>query len=303
MTPAERAQSVTVHACAKINLSLRVLGIRADGYHELRTTFQSLSLHDTLTFERTRGPFELTCDDPGCPADQSNLVWKAAQAMWQLRGRSGAVRGVRVHLAKRIPSQAGLGGGSSDAAATIRALSLLWQFDRPIGVWEVVGRHLGADVPYFLHGGTALGVERGDVLYPLRDLSKAWVVIARPDFGVSTKDAFGWWDAAVLGGKEPRRAPMAAGDETESLDWRNDLESHVCARHPAITRLVKRLKIGGARLAAMSGSGSAVFALFDQKTKAEGAAAAVRGPGVEVWLARTIAAGQYHRMSQARIAT
>lgn len=299
MTPGVR--SAKVHAFAKINLSLRVLGIRTDGYHELRTTFQSISLRDTLTFERTRTPFELTCTDRTCPADETNLVWKTAQALWRRSGRSGDVRGVRVHLTKRVPSQAGLGGGSSDAAATLRALSVLWNVSLPLGQLEEIARSVGADVPYFLHGGTALGVERGDVLYPLRDIEKAWVVVARPDFGVSTRDAFGWWDAAVLGGKTPGRAPLAASEQTESRDWQNDLESYVCMRHPAIARLVKRLKAAGASTAAMSGSGSAVFALFDQKTKAERAAAACAALGVDVWIARTITAGQYQRMSRARI--
>lgn len=296
MTPLVR--SVKVRAFAKLNLSLRVLGIRDDGYHELRTTFQSISLHDTLTFERTRSPFMLTCDDPTCPTDETNLVWKAARALWRSTGHSGDVRGVRVHLAKRVPPQAGLGGGSSDAAATLRALSVLWNVSLSLGQYEEIARSLGADVPFFLHGGTALGVERGDILYPMRDIEKGWVLVARPDFGISTRDAFGWWDDAVLGGKKPGRAPMAASKLTESRDWRNDLESHVCARHPAIMRLVKRLKAAGALMSAMSGSGSAVFALFDQKTKAEAAAAAVAGPHVKTWVARTVAAGEYQRLSR-----
>src|SRR5471030_624639 len=101
-----------VQAFAKINLSLRVLGARDDGYHELRTIFQSIALHDTLTIRAIRGPFQLTCDDPACPADETNLIWRAADRMWKAAGRRGALRDVAIHLDKQIPMQAGLGGGS-----------------------------------------------------------------------------------------------------------------------------------------------------------------------------------------------
>src|SRR5262245_955095 len=117
-------------AFAKINLSLRVLGRLPDGYHDLRTTFQSIALHDTLTIRRARGPFRLTCSDPACPPDRTNLVWRAAARMWKAAGQRGAPRGVAIHVEKRIPMQAGLGGGSSDAAAVIRALGRIWRVDR-----------------------------------------------------------------------------------------------------------------------------------------------------------------------------
>ncbi len=120
------APAVRVRAFAKINLALRVVGVRADGYHELLTTFQSLALHDTLTFTRARGPFQIACDDPACPVDRTNLVWRAADAIWRAAGRRGEPRGVRVRIEKRIPLAAGLGGGSSDAAASLRALPSLW---------------------------------------------------------------------------------------------------------------------------------------------------------------------------------
>ena len=114
-----------VRAHAKINLSLRVLGVRADGYHELRTVFQSIALHDTLTIRRARGPFRLTMDDPACPSDETNLIWRAAERLWTASGRRGAPRDVAIDVAKRIPMQAGLGGGSSDAAAALQALGAI----------------------------------------------------------------------------------------------------------------------------------------------------------------------------------
>ena len=183
---------VRVSAYAKINLSLRVLGVRPDGYHELRTIFQSIALHDTLTVRARRGPFALRCDDPDCPADQSNLVWRAAERVWAASGRRGALRDVEIRLAKRIPLRAGLGGGSSDAAAALGALGSLWRV-KDASLREIAPS-LGADVPYFLDGGTALGLDRGDVVYPLVDHPAAWVTLVVPPFGVSTEDAYGWWD-------------------------------------------------------------------------------------------------------------
>src|SRR5712691_10563891 len=137
-----------VRAFAKINLSLRVLGQRADGYHELQTIFQSIALHDTLTIRAARGPFRLTCDDPGCPSGGTNLIWRAAERLWAVSGRRGDARDVAIDLVKRIPRQAGLGGGSSDAAAALRALGRLWRVDE--ARLRVTAAELGADVPFFL---------------------------------------------------------------------------------------------------------------------------------------------------------
>ena len=144
--------AVRVSAYAKINLSLRVLGVRPDGYHELRTIFQSIALHDTLTARVRRGPLALQCDDPACPADETNLVWRAAERAWAAAGRRGIMSGVEVRLTKRIPLRAGLGGGSSDAAAALRVFGSLWRLKEP--ALREIAATLGADVPYFLEGGT-----------------------------------------------------------------------------------------------------------------------------------------------------
>ena len=125
MTAKRRTESVTCRAFAKINLDLRVLGVRPDGYHELRTTFQSIALADTLTFTRASGPFRIDCDQPDCPTDRRNLVWRAAELVWKAARRRGAPRDLHVKIIKRIPMQAGLGGGSSDAAAAIDALAVV----------------------------------------------------------------------------------------------------------------------------------------------------------------------------------
>lgn len=289
MTPAQ-TRGWRVRACAKINVSLRVLGTRADGYHELRTTFQSLALHDMLTVEHSKGPFEIASNDPGCPADASNLVWKAAAILWRSTSRRAPLANVRVHLQKRIPMEAGLGGGSSNAAAALLALRALWRLDTPDIELDAMARSLGADAPFFLSGGTVLGLERGDLLFPLVDADPAWVVIARPDFGVSTPQAFGWWD-------EAQRTASSGSKSNKREEAINDLQAPVCLRHPRIMKLVKALRRSGARQAAMSGSGSAVFGLFDTRDAAVGAAANVASSRVATWVTRTTTRRQHLRSS------
>ncbi len=256
---------VRASALAKINLSLRVLGPRPDGYHELRTVFQSIALRDTLTISRTRGPFEITCSDPACPTDSRNRVWRAAERIWREAGRRGELRGASVRIVKRIPIQAGLGGGSSNAAAALRAFAALWRL--PVSLRELRGiaAGLGADVPFFLEGGTCLGLERGDLLFPLVDEPRSWVVLVLPRFRVSTKEAFAWWDEMTQ-----------SSSRTTAVGGMNDLEAPVAVHHPEIGAVLRRLRQHGARQTSMSGSGSAVFGLFDSRTAAERAGAVCR---------------------------
>jgi 4-diphosphocytidyl-2-C-methyl-D-erythritol kinase len=292
MAADRRVRTVRVAAFAKINLSLRILDVRTDGYHALRTRFQSLALHDSLTFTQRPGPFAIACDDPSCPVDESNLVWRAAARLWRVARTRGAVTGVGVRISKRIPMQAGLGGGSSDAAAAIRALMTLWHVDMPAPRVRRIAAELGADVPFFLHGGTALGVERGDVVIPNPDGPQAWVVLVVPAFGVSTAEAFGWWD-------EDRRAagfPTSDGADEPG----NDLEGPVSRRHPQIARVATRLNRLGSFRAAMSGSGSAVFGLFRTRHEAEAAAAGFSGRSRRVLVTRTIGRQMYKKLSQPR---
>ena len=288
-----------VRAFAKINLSLRVLGTRPDGYHELRTIFQSIALHDTLTIRAQRGPFHLTCDDPHCPSDSANLVWRAAERMWAAAGRNGAPRDIAIDLAKRIPLQAGLGGGSSDAAAALRALGRRWRVD-DLEVRRTAAE-LGADIPFFFEGGTVLGLERGDLLFPLIDRAPSWVVLALPRFGVSTKEAFGWWDKERSGGSRRSDGPGRSGQsgslvghDGRGFELVNDLEVHVAAHHPQIRRVVRALERAGASHAAMSGSGSAVYGLFPRRGDAERAAAVVASSSCRTVVTTTLKRSRYH---------
>jgi 4-diphosphocytidyl-2-C-methyl-D-erythritol kinase len=272
-------------AFAKINLDLRVLGVRPDGYHELRTVFQALRLHDTLTVTRRAGPLTLTCRTPGVPTDARNLVWKAAAGLWRERyGARRAPEGVAIHLVKRIPAEAGLGGGSADAAVALQALNQLWAIGADEATLVRVAAGIGADVPFFLRGGTALGLGRGDAIYPLAELPAVWVALVRPPFGVSTVEAYRWWDADP--GRSPRVPVVSppANWPTWARILGNDLEPPVARQHPTIARIRRALLRDGAFAAAMSGSGSTVFGLFTAAAQARAAVRAWQRPG---WLALT----------------
>ena len=285
--------AVTVRAFAKINLGLRVRGIRPDGYHELHTVFQTVALSDTLTFRAGGTAFRLRCTRDDVPVDERNLVWRAAAALWGALGRASALPPVSVVIRKTIPPRAGLGGGSADAAAALLALARLWRARVPAGALERIAADLGADVPFFLCGGTALGLGRGDEIYPLADTPPLHVVIAYPPFGVSTSEAFGWYEAdrasqrTGRAGRNPTEQPPVIW-RPESASVTNDLEPSVLRRHPAIGDVLRRLRAAGAASAALSGSGSAVFGLFPDAARAGQAAARVSRYGWEARATRTL---------------
>ena len=292
-----------VRAFAKINLTLRVLGVRPDGYHELSTTFQTLALHDTLTFTATRGPFEIRCSDPACPVDRTNLVWRAAEEVWRASRRRGEPEGIRVRLHKRIPLQAGLGGGSSDAAATLMALPELWRVRISAARLTRLAATLGADVPFFLSGGTAFGLGRGDRLQSMDDIPPQWVVLVLPGFGVSTTDAYDWWDRQHAGANEDFPSPSAWRVPVAFRrrdDVRNDLEGLVAERHPEIGEIVAELKRAGAVHAAMSGSGSAVFGLFQTRLRAKKATEGLGPAPFRTIVTRTLNRARYQALSNPR---
>jgi len=294
-------QSVTVRAHAKINLDLRVLGPRADGYHELRTVFQSIALHDVIECVAREGPLTIECAAAGVPLDGSNLVWRAAEALWRALRRPTPVRDVVIRLEKHIPLQAGLGGGSTDAAATLMALAALWKVPvRPAQLTDVAAT-LGADVPFFLSGGTALGLGRGDEVYPLADLARHWIVLLVPGFGVSTADAYNWYDSERdlsrgAGAREPQHVPGPWPSRAAQMI--NDLEAPIARHHPEIDQMRTALRRAGALAAAMSGSGSAVFGLFQKRADALAAVERLSGSGWRVLLTESLDRGDYARRSR-----
>jgi 4-diphosphocytidyl-2-C-methyl-D-erythritol kinase len=294
-------RAVTIRAHAKINLDLRVLGTRPDGFHELRTVFQALALHDTIECVPRIGPFAIQCATAGVPLDRSNLVWRAAEVLWRSLRRPGAAKDVLMRLHKRIPLQGGLGGGSTDAAATLVALAHAWRVPlRPNQLVDVAAT-LGADVPFFLSGGTALGLGRGDEIYPLADLPRHWVVLLIPGFGVATVDAYEWYDAE----RDPARGPMVREAQYVPGPWPsraaqmiNDLEAPIARHHPEIEQMKTALRRAGALAAAMSGSGSTVFGLFQKRSDAAVAVERLSGSGWRVILTESLGRGEYSRRSR-----
>jgi len=297
--PAAKRLTLTARAHAKVNLDLRVLGTRADGYHELRTVFQAIELHDSLVCSERAGPFTLRCRTPGVPLDDTNLVWRAAAGLWKALGRPGEPRDTRIAIEKAIPIESGLGGGSADAAAALHALARLWG-GAPITLLREVASGIGADVPFFLAGGTALGLGRGEEIYPLVDLPAHWVVIVRPPFGVSTGEAYAWYDEdRVAGLREPRELQVLPVPwPTRAAQMINDLEPAVQRRHPEIGTLRTALKEAGAVAAAMSGSGSAVFGLFRGRAAASHALRPLSKGGSRALLTRTLTRAEHERRAR-----
>jgi 4-diphosphocytidyl-2-C-methyl-D-erythritol kinase len=282
-----------------VNLDLRVLGTREDGYHELRTVFQSIELHDTLVCMEKPGRFTLKSRGAGVPLDETNFVWRAAASLWKALGRPGEPRDAVITIEKAIPLQTGLGGGSADAAAALHAFARLWG---GVGVSQLreIASDIGADVPFFLSGGTALGLGRGEEIYPLVDLPPHWVVIVMPPFGVSTAEAYAWYDEDRAAGlREVRELQILPVPwPTRAAQMINDLEPPVVRRHPEIGRLKTTLRDAGALAAAMSGSGSAVFGLFRSKAAAARAVGVVSGSGTQALLTRTLSRAEYERRAR-----
>jgi 4-diphosphocytidyl-2-C-methyl-D-erythritol kinase len=233
------------------------------------------------------------------PLDASNLVWRAASALWTALGRPGELADMTITLRKDIPLGAGLGGGSADAAAALHALARAWG-GAPIALLRDVAGGIGADVPYFLSGGTALGLGRGEEIYPLVDLPTHWVVIVQPPYGVSTAEAYAWYDEDRAAGlREPREPQMLPVPwPTRAAQMINDLEPPVVRRHPEIGTLKSVLRESGAIAAAMTGSGSAVFGLF--RTQAAGARAVrlVSRTGARAKLTRTLSRAEHERRAR-----
>jgi 4-diphosphocytidyl-2-C-methyl-D-erythritol kinase len=274
---------------AKINLTLRVGDCGADGYHDVRTLLQSISISDRLTLTPRKGPFTLVSRSPGVPTDATNLVWKAAARVWSAIGRSGEPRDAHVRLDKAIPVAAGLGGGSADAAAAVLGFHEIWGGRLSKPVLFALAAELGADVPFFLVGGTALGAGRGDELYPIDDVPRMNLVVMKPSFGVPTKDAYRWLDEDRTAGLHPTR-PLGTVDlgwTRGPIELKNDLEGPVARRHPMIDEMLGALKRAGATAAGMTGSGSAVFAVCPPALVKRGLARLAR-PDWLVVLCRTL---------------
>lgn len=262
---------------AKINLALRVLGVREDGYHELDTVFQAIDLWDEIE-ARPAARLRLSCDEPGLPTDRSNLVIRAAEILSRHAG--GEAKGGALTLRKRIPVQAGLGGGSSDAAGTLLLCRQLWGLSLSDEMLMALAAELGADVPYFLVGGTAHGLGRGDRVEPLGFVGEVPLLLGIPPFGVSTAEVFGEVRARLTLPSNGVSLPLFSAHKwPEENDFHfatNDLEAVVFESWPELERFRDALWRAGARTALLSGSGSVVYGVFDHADRLGRAAAQLR---------------------------
>lgn len=282
-------------ALAKINLSLKVLHKRPDGFHELRTIFQTVSLADTLDVEFTPGPatsIEVT-SDPDIPG---NLVGRAAELAFDLMRATGRLS---IRLKKRIPMGAGLGGGSSDAAAVLLALPVLAGRTLPLPVLLNAAACLGSDVPFFLLGGTAVATGRGTELYPLPDRRAGAALLVAPDIHVSTAEAYqalnrpdeltsAAWQNMISSFQSD------AWDEGTAFPGENDFEPVVFLKHPRLKILKQQLERLGADRAMLSGSGAALFGLFADRRSARRAAAEF--PGERVFVVSLLRRASYRAL-------
>lgn len=249
---------------AKINLGLKVLNRRADGFHDICTVFQTISLSDTITFE-SADELCLKCSDETIPTDERNLIIKAANL---LRERFSIPLGARIYLEKVIPSPGGLGGGSSNAAVALLGLNRLWSIGASIGELHELAATLGSDVPFFLYGGTAIGTGRGTELEQVDDIEASNMVVVTPNIAVSTMEAFRVLEVRRLTSDVTERILLNCRFRAEQcgfaeFDLDNDFEKTVFSIHPEIGDVKRDLLELGAVRAAMSGSGASVFGIFD----------------------------------------
>jgi 4-diphosphocytidyl-2-C-methyl-D-erythritol kinase len=287
--------SLRIHSFAKINLALAVLGKRPDGYHEIRTVFQTIDLHDTLELWPSAA-LELECSGLTGVSPQQNLVWKAATALQQ----AGSVRqGARITLSKRIPAGAGLGGGSSNAAAALLGLRTLWRIQLSDSDLAEIAAGIGADVPFFLAGGTALGVGRGDEIYPLAEIAPSNLVVIYPGEGVSTAEAYASLRFELTSRAAVHRIQRFCGRLQDSVDcateFFNDFETSILPARPAIRQAREALLAQGATAARMSGSGSSVFGFFLDEESALAASRSVSREGWRVFPAKTLSRAAFQR--------
>ncbi|MEO8647781.1 MAG: 4-(cytidine 5'-diphospho)-2-C-methyl-D-erythritol kinase [Acidobacteriota bacterium] len=258
--------SLSLPSFAKINLGLKVLGKRGDGYHDICTVFQTISLYDTLDFVLS-DELTLSCNRSGIPTDGRNLILKAAT---ELLAISGTTLGAEINLTKRIPSPGGLGGGSSNAAVALIGLSRLWDLRINLPDMGTVAAKLGSDVPFFLRGGTALGTGRGTEIEPLSGVSAPNILLICPNINVSTTEAFAGLDARNLTTEDSNRILQICRFKAKTHDFRvadleNDFEQSVFRRFPEIERAKQTLIELGAQATMMSGSGASVYGIFDKE--------------------------------------
>ena len=280
---------VLVKAFAKINLSLDIVGKREDGYHLLEMVMQNVDLHDDIIIEQIEEGIMLTCNKAYVPVDERNIAYKAAKLLMDTKGIR---KGVRIDITKRIPVAAGLAGGSADAAAVLKGMNEL--FDLKMSTEELMeeGLKLGADVPYCIVGGTCLCEGVGEVVTPLKPFRGHTILLVKPSFGVSTKEAYGLFELDRIN-RHVETGKLIKAMEDDDLNGvnyysRNLLENVVLPRYPILKSIKQMLSRSGSIVTLMSGSGPTIYGIFRDVSAAENAARALNRNNNEVILTRTI---------------
>ena len=270
---------INLKAHAKINLFLDILDKREDGYHNIRTVFQEISLADEIEIKETSaksGKISVKTSDPALPSGAGNLAYKAAAA---IKKYSGVKKGVEIFIKKNIPVGAGLGGGSSDAASVLTGLNRLWKLKLNKKTLCMIGKSLGADVPFFIYGGRCLGEGIGDILTPLHRKNKEWYVIVYPRFEISTKYVY---DQLT----ERKKKCIIT-------NYCNKLESVVLPRYPEIGAVKRKLKALGAAHSLMSGSGSCVFGVVKNEKAGKKIMDSLKGSAYKDWLVHSVGGNSF----------
>lgn len=274
-----------LRAFAKINLDLRILGKRDDGYHELKTVFQAVDWFDEIHMEPAAS---FSFSAAGVPEDETNLVVRAVRAYEKL---AGITANVDIRLIKNIPVGRGLGGGSADAAATFIGLQRMYKLPLAFDQVPRVLRDLGSDVPFFAIGGRAIGYGRGDELHKLDDATDYWVLVVDPGVFISTVDAYSWLTVPHRSNTIEGFGAVAEAACSDAV-WTNDFEGPVFERYPELARIKEELLSLGAYRAALSGSGSAIFGQFQLVSEAVQAGSAL-GQRFRVKLAKPLPRWEY----------
>jgi 4-diphosphocytidyl-2-C-methyl-D-erythritol kinase len=279
---------LTLKSPAKINLFLNVLKKRDDGYHQIQTLMQAVDLCDELTLQKTEKGIGISCDHPACPSDERNLAFKAASLLMKEEKLEG---GLNIRIEKRIPISAGLGGGSSNAAATLKGLNQLFDLGLSIDRLHRLGVQIGSDVPFFLYSGQSLVKGRGEEIVPVKLYRAYWLVLVCPHLEVSSGWAY-------------QKVKINLTRETKEVNYmlleshhgffdalslfKNDLEEAVAGEYPVLRQLKDILKSSGAVKSSMSGSGPTVYGLFDRKPQAQEVARKLSQGDWQVFLTQPI---------------
>ena len=278
-----------IKAYGKVNISLDVVGKREDGYHLLSMIMQNIDLYDEIEVEKQECGIILECNKSYVPVDNRNLAYKAAEIF---KERYDIVDGVKINIEKNIPVSAGLAGGSTDAAAVLKVMNKLFNVNATEEELMGLGLKLGADIPYCIHGGTALCEGIGEIITPIKPFRDKIVVLVKPAFGVSTKEVYKNFNLEKVK-QHPKTAEIINAIENDDLNFvasnmKNLLENVTLRKHKILIKIKEEMNACGAINSMMSGSGPTVFAFFDDMLKAQRCFEKMKKKYSDVFITRTI---------------